>query len=227
MIQLWELRGKGGRLYSMFSWRTKLALKHKQLDYESRPVVMSDKQTIAFSGGKTVPIIKDGDRVVRDSWKIAEYLEDQYPDRPSLFGGDTGRGLTQAFNTWADRMLLPVLMPVLVADLHERVDAADDQYFRTQFEGFLKSTLEEARAKRQEFANRFNRQLEPWHAVVKRQNFVCGNAPAYGDYILFSLLQWARIASPQDVLEPGSPLDGWRTRMLDLYDGFARKVSTA
>jgi glutathione S-transferase len=227
VIQLWELKGKDGRRYSAYSWRTKMALKHKGLDWESHPVLMSDKQTIAFSGGKTVPIIKDGDTVVRDSWKIAEYLEEKYAEKPSLFGGAIGRGMTQTFNTWVDRVLIAMTMPVIVADLFERVDAGDQPYFRQQFEGYLKSTLEEARGRRQEFASRLARQLEPMQAALKRQPFVCGNAPAYGDYILFSVFQWARIASPQDIFNNSDPLYVWRERMLDLYDGFARKTPSA
>ena len=226
MIQLWELKGKDGRRYSAYSWRTKMALKHKGLEWESHPVLMSDKETIAFSGGKTVPIIKDGDTVVRDSWKIAEYLEERYPEK-TLFGGTIGRGVTQTFNTWVDRVLVAMMMPVVVCDLYERVDPGDDAYFRQQFEGYLKSTLEEARGKRQEFASRLARQLEPMQAALKRQPFVCGAAPAYGDYILFSVLQWARIASPQDIFNTSDPVYGWRERMLDLYDGFARKTPTA
>src|SRR5690242_18063949 len=140
MIQLWELKGRDGRRYSAYSWRTKMALKHKGLEWESHPVLMSDKAAIAFSGGKTVPIIKDGDTVVRDSWKIAEYLEDKYPYK-SLFGGAIGRGVTQTFNTWVDRVLIAMTMPVIVGDLFERIDAGDQQFFRAQFEGYLKSTL--------------------------------------------------------------------------------------
>ena len=227
MIQLWELKGRDGRRYSLFSWRTKLALKHKQLEWESHPVLMSDKAAIAFSGGKTVPIIKDGETVVRDSWKIAEYLEDKYTDKASLFGGAIGRGVTQALNTWTDRALIPAMMPVIVADLYERIDAADQPFFRQMFEGFLQSTMEQARAKRQEFARRLERVVEPWHAALKRQPFVCGNAPAYGDYILFSVFQWARVTSPQDIFDNSAPLYSWRERMLDLYDGFARKTPTA
>src|SRR5207248_8241109 len=87
MITLWELKGKDDRRYSLFSWRTRMALKHKGLEFESHPVAMSDKAAIAFSGGKTVPVTKDSETVVRDSWKIAEYLEDKYADRPTLFGG--------------------------------------------------------------------------------------------------------------------------------------------
>ena len=227
MIELWELKGKGERRYSLFSWRTRMALKHKRLDFTSHPVAMSDKAAIAFSGGKTVPVIKDGDTVVRDSWKIAEHLEDRYPDNPSLFGGAIGRGVTQAFNTWVDRAVVPAAMPVIVADIHERVDPADDAYFRQQFEGFLKCTLEESRARRPQALERLARTLEPMQATLKRQTFVCGTAPAYADYILFSVLQWMRVMSPQDIFNSSDPLYGWRSRMLDLYDAFARETPTA
>ena len=227
MIELWELRGKGGRPYSLFSWRAKLALKHKGLDWRSHGVAMSDKAAIAFSGGKTVPIIKDGESIVRDSWRIAEHLEARYPGRPTLFGGDIGRGVTQAFNTWVDRALVAAMMPVIVADVHERVDPADDEYFRAQFEGFLKCTLEEARTRVPQALERLQRALEPMQAALKRQAYVCGAAPAYADYILFSLFEWARIMSPQPVLDAAQPLYAWRERMLDLYDGYARNVPTA
>jgi len=125
MIELWELKGRDGRRYSAYSWRTKMALKHKGLDWESHPVLMSDKATIAFSGGRTVPIVKDGETLVRDSWKIAEYLEEKYAEKPTLFGGVIGRGVTQTFNTWVDRVLIAMMMPVVVCDLHERIDAGD------------------------------------------------------------------------------------------------------
>src|SRR6476661_2236502 len=122
MISLYELQGQGGRVYSLFSWRTRMALAHKGLEFESHPVAMSDKAAIAFSGGKTVPVIRDGETVVRDSWKIAEHLEAAYPTAPSLFGGAIGHGLAQTFNIWADRTLVPPMLPVVVADIFERID---------------------------------------------------------------------------------------------------------
>jgi len=226
VIQLWELRGKEDRRYSLFSWRTRMALRHKELEFESTPVAMSDKATIAFSGGKTVPVIKDGDTVVRDSWRIAEYLEERYPDRPSLFGGAIGRGVTHTFNTWVDRAIVPAMMPVIVADVHERVDPVDEEYFRRQFEGFLKCTLEEARERAPQALERLKRVLEPLEAALKRQPYVCGAAPAYADYILFSVVQWARIMSPRVIFDTSGALYGWRSRILDLYDAFARNVQT-
>src|SRR5687767_7363164 len=100
-----------------------MALAHKGLPFETQAVRLSDKAAIAFSVGKTVPVIRDGETVVRDSWKIAEHLEARYPDR-TLFGGDIGRGVTHAFNTSVDRTLVALMMHVVAPDNHERVEAA-------------------------------------------------------------------------------------------------------
>jgi len=227
VITLWELGGKDGRRYSLFSWRTRMALRHKQLDFETVPVRMSDKAAIAFSGGKTVPIIKDDESVVRDSWKIAEHLEDRYPQAPTLFGGEIGHGVTQAFNVWVDRALVLPMLAVIVADVHERVDTADERYFRESMEKVLKTTLEDARKGRADAMARLARAQEPMQALLKRQPWICGAQPAYADYILFSVFQWARVMSPGDVLSSSEPLHAWRERLLDLHGGFARGVPTA
>jgi glutathione S-transferase len=227
VITLWELKGKGERRYSLFSWRARMALRHKELAFESHPVCMSDKAAIAFSGGKTVPVIRDGETVVRDSWKIAEHLERAYPQAPTLFGSNIGRGVMQAFNAWVDRAVVPAMLQVIAADIHERVDPADEGYFRESMERVMKKTLEQTRAERDDALRRFGRAVEPMQAALKRQAYVCGSEPAYADYILFSVFQWARIMSPSEVLAPEDPLCAWRERVLDLHGGFAREVPAA
>jgi hypothetical protein len=49
-------------------------------------------------------VIRDSETVVLDSWSIAAQLEDSYPDRPSLFGGEQGRArsLLQCLGRWRD-----------------------------------------------------------------------------------------------------------------------------
>jgi glutathione S-transferase len=103
----------------------------------------------------------------------------------------------------------------------------DETFFRAMFERFLGKPIEETRAARPDAQKRLDRALEPLQAALKRQPFVCGTAPAYGDYILFSVFQWARLASLQDVLTPDAPLHAWREKMLDLYGGFARSEKAA
>jgi glutathione S-transferase len=79
------------RRFSPYCWRARLALAHKGLEVETLPWRFTDKAAIADSGQDRVPVLRDEARVVSDSWRIAEYLEDAYPDRPSLFGGPGGR----------------------------------------------------------------------------------------------------------------------------------------
>jgi len=227
MITLWELKGKDGRRYSLFSWRARMALKHKGLEFETEPVCLTDKAAIAFSGGKTVPVIRDGDAVVRDSWKIAEHLERRYPQAPPLFGGEIGQGVSLAFNAWVDRAVVPAMFRVIAADIHARVDPVDADYFRASIEKALGSTLEEMRAGREQALRALGRTLEPMQAAIKRQPCLSGGRPAYADYVLFSAFQWARVMSPQAVLGPEDPLCAWREKMLDLFGGFARDVPVA
>jgi glutathione S-transferase len=60
--------------------------------------------------------------------------------------------------------------------------------------------------------------------VLDRQPFVAGDRPAYADYILFGVFQWARLTSSYALLADDDPIFGWRTRMLDLFDGLAAKA---
>lgn len=200
-----------------------MALVHKGLSFDSVPVRVSDKAAIAFSAQDRVPILKDGDHVVSDSWKIADYLETTYPDRPSLFGGAVGHGLARFVNAVVDRQLIPKLAPLLMRDVLAIVDDEDAAHLRAGIEKAFRKSVEELAAQRDPGIADFRRMLDPVRATLRAQPFLSGTQAAYADYILFSLLQWARIVSALPVLEADDPVAAWRERMLDLFDGFARK----
>jgi glutathione S-transferase len=222
---LFELHGLADRRYSQFSWRTRLALAHKGLDVDYRPVRVSDKAAIAFSGQDKVPILVDeAGTVIADSWRIAEHLEDRYADRPSLFGGEVGHGFARFINHWVDRGLIPRAAPMLMADVTSCVDEADATHLRAPIEKAFGKTLEALRDGRDTGVKDFQRALDPARATLKAQPYLSGPAPAYPDYILFSLFQWARIVSDFDLIEArDAAFTAWRERMLDLFDGLARR----
>jgi glutathione S-transferase len=93
-MRLYDLAGaEPDRRFSPYCWRTRLALAHKNQTVETIPWRFTEKKAIAASGQTLVPVLVDGDQWVSDSWTIANYLEDKYPDSPSLFGGPGGRAL--------------------------------------------------------------------------------------------------------------------------------------
>ena len=66
--------------------------------------------------------------------------------------------------------------------------------------------------------------MEPVRGTLAAQPFICGEAPAYADYIVFSAFQWARCISDFPLIEADDPLHPWRARMLELFDGLAGKA---
>lgn len=226
MIEMWELAGEKDRRYSNFSWRTRMALRHKQLDVDYRPILLTDKASIAFSGGTTVPVIRDRDTVVRDSWSIAEYLESSYPERPSLFGGDTGKALARLANNWVDRTVLAAAFPLLAIDALAIQHEDDRPYFTGLIERLCAASIGELRAGQAGNAKRLAKAVDPARATLKRQPYLSGTTPGYADYALFSIYQWARIVSPLDLLADDPVMRAWFEKLLDLNDGFARSTAT-
>ena len=100
---LYELAGAGKARFSPNCWRSIYALHHKGLPFERQPIKFGEKDRIAFSGQKLVPVLQDSGSVISDSLAIAEYLEKAYPGRPTLFGGDVGRAQVRFINAWADK----------------------------------------------------------------------------------------------------------------------------
>jgi glutathione S-transferase len=224
-IKLYDLAGaESERRFSPFCWRTKMALAHKGLEVETIPYRYADKPTIAFAGAERVPVIVDGERPVADSWNIAAYLEDRYPERPSLFGGSGGRGAARYVNSWADVVLNSALARLLVLDILNQLEPGDRAYFRESREQRLGMTLEAFAADSAGNLAALRNALEPLRVTLAAQTFIGGEAPLYPDYIVFGSLQWARSIGRTRLLEPGDPVEAWRARLLDAFGGLARNA---
>ncbi|WP_315757349.1 MULTISPECIES: glutathione S-transferase family protein [unclassified Bradyrhizobium] len=223
-VKLYELVGTdAGRPFSPYCWRTRMALAHKGLSAESIPWRFTEKSAIAPHGSEKVPVMLDGDRAVADSWTIANYLEDTYPGRPSLFGGAGGRAMARFLNAWGDVAIVGGIFPLIIADIPKNLAAEDADYFRKSREARFGKSLEEVMATRDQAVIGFRRSLEPLRQTLKTQAFIGGDAPDYADYIVFGGFQWARVVSPFRLLEESDSVHAWRERLLDAFDGLARK----
>ncbi len=204
-----------------------MALAHKRLPVETVPWRFTEKDALAFSGQGRVPVIRDGETVVSDSWAIADYLERTYPDRPSLFGGSVGQAHARFINAWTDGVVLGGIARLILRDLLDVVDPRDSAYFRESREARFGMTLEAVQEEgRRASVTDFRASLLPARLVLGKQAWLGGEAPSYADYILFGTLQWPRCASRFELLERNDPIAEWRERMLDLFDGLARKAKT-
>jgi glutathione S-transferase len=199
-----------------------MALAHKGLSAETIPWCFTEKEAIAPHNSEKVPVLLDGDTAVVDSWTIANYLEDKYPDRPSLFGGEGGRAVGRMLNWWGDGVIGGIF-PLIIADIPLNLKPVDAAYFRKTREARFGRPLEEIMAGRDAAVEGFRKSLEPLRLTLKTQAFLGGAAPNYADYIVFGPFQWARVVSPFKLLTEDDPVYAWRERLFDAFGGMARR----
>jgi len=215
VITLYDLAFADDRRPSPYCWRVKLALKHKGLQWRDEPCGFTEKQKIAFAGATTYPVIHDGTKVVKDSWAIANHLEDSHDGRP-LFPGDPGRSYARFVNGWADTVVNPAIFPLVIGDLVTQV-RPDDRDYIVESRGKRLGTTDFAavqRKAREAGLAPLRAALEPARRVLREQAFLAGEAPAYVDYILLGSLLWPHTISPDlALLEQDDPVAAWRDRM--------------
>ncbi len=222
-IRMFDLAGADDELrFSPNCWRTRLALAHKGLPVETVAWRFTEKDRIASSGQGKVPVLVVGDRWLHESWDIAEYLEDHYPQAPSLFGCAQGRATARFINQWSSSVLHPAVARVVVPDIPAALHEKDRAYFRSTREAAFGRSLDAIAGEREQALAALRQLLTPLRSVLEQQPFVAGASPAYADHCVFGAFQWARVISPLALTEPDDAVSAWVERMLDAYGGLAR-----
>ena len=212
--------------FSPYCWRTKMALLHKGLEFETIPWHFTDKEVIAPSGSHRVPVIVDGGKWVADSWKIALYLDEVYPEQP-LMEGDTVRSLCKLVNFWCDMSVNKALRPRALLQVVTIVHDKDKDYFRESREAMLGMSLEDSCADQAAAQTSHIDVLAPAELELSERTFLGGDAPCYADYALFGSLKWVHSLSGEPPFVSDSAMQKWFDQLLNMFDGYARKIPTA
>lgn len=207
--------------FSPYCWRVKMALAHKGLEADYIPWHFTDKAALAFAEHDRVPVLRDGDTTVVDSWQILQYLDRTYPEQPVFYPDPAA---AQFFKSWSERTVLALVFQCIVADIHDGLREADKDYFRQTREARLGATLEAVQGRREQTRRALVEALEPLRATLERQPYVCGERPSASDYLLFGCFQFARSVSAFQLLPADSAVYCWRERLLDLHGGVGRRA---
>lgn len=223
-IKMYDLCSADDRRFSPFCWRTRLSFAHKGVPLEIIPTPFTGVPDIDPGTPRTVPTIVVGDSLITDSWTIAEWLDEQYPDAPALVGTGAQASLTRFVEQYVNTTVHFGVATSIVADIHDRLAPADQAYFRESREGRFKKTLEEVQAGREDRLADFHRSLHPVRALVRETSYLGGETPCYADYIVFGALQWARVASDYRMVEADDEVSVWFNRVAELYNGLGNDV---
>lgn len=225
-ITLYSLCGTdAARPFSPHCWKAVMALHHKGLAFEERPLAFTAIPAVENGFSKTVPILRDGTELVSDSFRIALYLEEAYPEQPSLFGGPGGVAAARLVEGYSQHVVHTAITRIALVDIHDMLAPADQAYFRRSREERLGRSFEDIAAGRDAAIAALPTALQPLRHVLAFQPFVGGATPLFGDYILFGALQWLKITTGSIHLPPEDPVSLWFERCLDLHQGVARIVA--
>jgi glutathione S-transferase len=115
------------------------------------------------------------------------------------------------------------IFPLIIADIPLGLKPVDAAYFRKTREARFGRSLEEIMGGRDKAVEGFRKAIDPLRLTLKTQPYLGGETPNYADYIVFGPFQWARVVSPFKLLAADDPVHAWRGRLLDAFDGMARK----
>ena len=222
-ITLYDLQLASGCTISPFVWRTKYAIAHKGFDID---IVPGGFTGIAErTGGKSerCPVIVDDGHWVLDSWMIAEYLDEKYPDRPMLFEGQSMRVLTKFIDSWLWRTAIGPWFSCYIQDYRDRSFKVDHDYVTKSREFMLGGRkLEDVQKGREDRLPAVPPTLEPFRALLRETKWLGGDKPNWADYCALSTFLWTASVAGTPCLSDDDPLRDWIDRGFDLYGGLGR-----
>ncbi|GAA5975840.1 hypothetical protein JCM10908_005297 [Rhodotorula pacifica] len=195
----------------------RLALLHKGVDFDVKYLTFSELRALAPKLGVERPVIPfielpDG-KIIADSWNIAEWAENQYPDKPSIWVPDSPTSVKeddkalQLAKNYALALVegttvggwtpfyelsavgIDALMPGTVET------NPDKEYFRSDYKQRATgawqrlSTLDKGPV-----LERAQKSVLPFEKVLASSPFLSGQNPGFADYVIYARYAMMRAA---------------------------------
>lgn len=223
-IEFYELAAENTDIkFSPFVWRTRMALLHKGVEFESIAWQFKDRDTKEH---KTVPAIYDNGKMVSDSWEIAKYLDAQYPDKPMLMKDAEAEAHAQLVSNICNAMLFGTAVSMAIYPVSQIIDDESAAYFiETREAKFGKKLVDLNNEDKDAAKATLAKGLGVFEATLGTSDYLGGDSPTYADYTLFGVLKWIDVVAYRPVDE-STNVGKWFDRISAMYDGDAAKAPT-
>lgn len=159
---------------SPFCWRVLLALELKGIAYDSKLLEASNQEHktpefLRLNARGTVPVLRDGSVVVRDSLAILAYLEKKHP-KPALFGSSAEQ----------------------VARVWERIGDHDDRFHpctRRVIRPLFRNKVDDARHDIAAAAVEVEAELVALDRALFARTWLAGDAPSAAEIVYYPTMQ--------------------------------------
>jgi glutathione S-transferase len=197
--------------FSPYCFRVKLAMQLKNLDYQSELVRFTEKDKLAFSGQTLVPVLRDGDLVICDSWKILQHLDKHYPQPFPLFVASTTP--LNFFRHWCDKSLHVALFRLAAPYVHAKLGEVDQAYYRETREKRIGKSLEALAGEREQHMATLNFATEPLRVTLAEQSYLTGATPGLADLLVLSAFLWTDVVLPFQIFAADDPIKRWSEKL--------------
>ena len=223
-IEFYELAAENKDIkFSPFVWRTRMALLHKGVDFESIAWQFRDRDTKEH---KTVPAIYDNGKMVSDSWEIAKYLDAQYPDKPMLMKDAEAEAHAQLVSNICNMMVFATAASMAIYPVSQIIDDESAAYFiETREAKFGKKLVDINNGDKDAAKAALAKGLSVFEATLGTSDYLGGDAPTYADYTLFGVLKWIDVVAYRPV-DGSTNVGKWFDRISAMYDGDAANAPT-
>ena len=221
-ITFYDLQHASGCTTSPFVWATKYALKHKGFDLD----VVDGGFTgiMERTGGRSerLPAIVDDGEWVLDSWLIAEYLDEKYPDRPTLIPNPSVKPLIEFLEGWLWQTIVGPWVRAFAVQYRDRCKPEDIDYIVESRLRMWGAPMEELVKGREEVFPHVLPQLELLRGILRNRKWLGGDEPNYADYRALAVFLWCASCADVPPMTDDEPLRDWIDRGFDLYGGLGR-----
>lgn len=221
-ITLYDLVLETGCTISPFVWRTKYAVAHKGFDMELVPNGFTGIMELTNGFSERLPVIVDDGHWVKDSWQIAEYLDEKYPDRQTLIGDPSVKVCAQFIEGWLWQTAVGPWMRCYVKSYRDRSLEVDHEYVTESRARMMGGKLEDIVTGREDRLPKISADLEPLRNTLRDNKWFGGESPNYVDFRLLACFLWLASVADTPALAKDDPLRDWIDRGFDLYGGLGR-----
>lgn len=210
---------------SPYCWLAKFALLHKGVEFETVPLRFAEKHNYPDKDHGKLPVLVVGDETIIESAAIVAWLEKNVAG-PAFVETDAERAAADFYQAWVFANVFPHMARLIMLRIWVAAHDDDKEYFRASREERFGMSLEEFAAAPGAKGD-LEKALQTLAAPLARRKFLGGEKPNLSDYILFSPFMWQRSTTTETLYEAPQAVDAWKERMLDLFDGYARKAKSA
>ena len=193
-MKLYQFKG------SSFSEKIRRVLAYKGLKYEGIDASSGEKkeELVRISGRGMVPVLVEEGVVIVDSTNIAQYLEENYSDKP-IYPKEPGlKGLTLLVEDWADEVLNRPVKPLALSHQKKR---------------------ELSNEERKKFIGQLGTYLDTLDAILSAQEWLVAGRFTLAD-IAVSAQIWRTSAFPEGEVVARCPhLVRWKKRVEQILGG--------